>query len=163
MNAVQTKNKAYTLSISGLIPKVPWPIPIKMIDEMVTYNVYPSNKASFCFSLFRNHNFSRDALSSIVKKGQFSALEAWIKVLRFWRAFSPVLNLQSGRIGSADMSTNSQGWTKSTGAFAFLSSGRKRDGGSLKKEEVIVAGILIILPSTLLRGNGGLYAAREES
>jgi hypothetical protein len=41
MNAVQTKNKAYTLSISGLIPKIPWPIPIKMIDEMVTYNVYP--------------------------------------------------------------------------------------------------------------------------
>ena len=99
MNAVQTKNKAYTLSISGLIPKVPWPIPIKMIDEMVTYNVYPSNKASFCFSLFRNHNFSRDALSSIVKKWQFSALEAWIRVLRFSRAFSPVLNLQSRRIG----------------------------------------------------------------
>jgi hypothetical protein len=27
MTAVQTNNKAYTLSISGLIPKVPWPIP----------------------------------------------------------------------------------------------------------------------------------------
>jgi hypothetical protein len=36
MNAVQTKNKAYTLSISGLIPKVLWPIPIKIIDEMMT-------------------------------------------------------------------------------------------------------------------------------
>jgi len=110
-----------------------------------------------------NHITLDNPLSCRVKKRQFSALKAWIRVLRFWRAFSPVLNLQSGRIGVSDMSTNSQGWTKSTGAFACLSSGRKRAGGSLKKEEVIVAGILVILPSTLLLGKDGLYAAMEES
>ncbi|HNW38623.1 MAG TPA: hypothetical protein PKJ75_07200, partial [Methanosarcina vacuolata] len=71
--------------------------------------------------------------------------------------------MQSRRIDVFDMSTNSQGWTKITGDSQRLSSGIKTPGGSLINEEVIVAGILIILPSTLLRGNGGLYAAMDES
>jgi len=99
----------------------------------------------------------------MVKKRQFSVLYVRIRVLRLLRAFSPVLNLQSRRIGVSDISTNSQGWAKTTGASTRLRMGRKRPGGNLRTEEVTVAGIRIILPSILLLGNGGLYAAREES
>ena len=86
-----------------------------------------------------------------------------MRVSRLLRAFSPVLNLQSRRIGNSDISTNSQGWTNITGAFMRLMSGIKKSGGNLRKEDVIVAGTLIILLFPPLRKNGGLYAAIEES